>query len=117
MKKKLHVKVGDTVKLLTGKSQKKGGDRGKTGKVLEVSAKEGKVIVEGINKVTKHVKPRSMGEQGGIIEAEAPMYASKVQLVCPKCKKPTRLAHGYKEGAEKTSKNKMRKCVKCGALF
>ena len=71
---KLHVKTGDTVVLLTGKFKDKYKDEKKTlktGKVLEVSPKEGKVIVEGINMVTKHVKPRRMGEQGGIVKAEA----------------------------------------------
>ncbi len=70
---KVHVKTGDTVVILSGK------DKGKKGKVLEVSPKEGKVIVEGLNIATKHVKPRRQGEQGGIVEAEAAMYASKVQ--------------------------------------
>ncbi len=82
---KLHIKKGDTVIVISGKS------KGKKGKVLEVSPKEGKVIVEGCNMVTKHVKPRRQGEQGGILKAEGPMYASKVMLVCPKCGKPTRV--------------------------
>ncbi len=103
---KLHVKKGDTVVVLSGK------DNGKQGKVLEVSPKEGKVIVEGINLATKHVKPRRMGENGGIVKAEAPMYASKVMLVCPKCNKPTRLAHRFlKDGT------KERVCKKCGETF
>ena len=71
---KVHVKTGDTVVVLSGK------DKGKQGKVLQVSPKEGKVIVEGLNIATKHVKPRRQGEQGGIVEAEAAMYASKVHL-------------------------------------
>ena len=79
---KIHVKTGDTVVILSGK------DKGKQGKVLEVSPKERKVIVEGCNTVKKHVKPRRMGEPGGIVTAEAPIYASKVMLVCPKCGKP-----------------------------
>ena len=85
--KKLHVKKGDTVVVLSGK------DKGKKGKVLEVSPKERKVIVENVNMVTKHVKPRKMGDQGGIVKAEGAMYACKVMLVCPKCGKPTRIAH------------------------
>ena len=85
---KLHVKTGDTVVILSGK------DKGKQGKVLQVSPKEGKVIVEGCNMVTKHVKPRQMGEAGGIVKAEGALYASKVMLVCPKCGKATR--GGYK---------------------
>ena len=65
MNNKIHVKTGDTVVILNGK------DRGKQGKVLAVSPKEGKVIVEGRNMVSKHVKPRKMGEQGGIVKAES----------------------------------------------
>ena len=76
---KVHVKTGDKVIILSGR------DKGKEGKVLEVSPSEGKVIVEGCNIVTKHVKPKRMGQQGGIVKAEAPLYACKVQLVCPKC--------------------------------
>ena len=74
---KLHIKTGDTVMLLTGDKK----DRKKTGKVLEVSPKEGKVIVEGINKVKKHVKPRKAGDPSGIIETEGAIYACKVQVV------------------------------------
>ena len=87
MSNKLHVKKDDTVKIISGD------DRGKTGKVLEVSPKEGKIIVEGLNLVKKHVKPRKMGDQGGIVEAESAIYACKVQVVCPSCKKPTRVKH------------------------
>ena len=84
---KVHVKTGDTVVVLSGK------ERGKKGKVMAVSPKEGKVIVEGLNMVTKHVKPRRQGEQGGIVKAEGAIYACKVMVVCPKCSKPTRVAH------------------------
>lgn len=103
---KLHVKKGDTVVILSGK------DNGKQGKVLEVSPREQKVIVEGCNMVTKHVKPRRAGESGGIVKAEGALYASKVMLVCPKCGKPTRLAH--KILADGT---KERLCKKCGETF
>ena len=100
---KVHVKTGDTVVVLSGK------DKGKKGKVLAVSPKERKVIVEKINIVSKHIKPRRMGEPGGIIKAEGAMYASKVQIVCPRCKKPTRVGHKlYEDGT------KSRICVKCG---
>ena len=75
----LHIKTGDNVQIMSGK------DKGKQGKVLEVSPKEKKVIVEGRNLVTKHVKPRRQGEQGGLVKAEAPIYACKVMPVCPKC--------------------------------
>ena len=100
---KVHVKTGDTVVVLSGK------DKGKKGKVMAVSPSEGKVIVEKINMVSKHVKPRRMGEPGGIIKAEGAMYASKVQIVCPRCKQPTRVGHKiYEDGT------KSRICVKCG---
>ena len=104
---KVHVKSGDTVAVISGK------DRGARGKVMAVSPSEGKVIVEKVNVVKKHVKPRKMGEQGGIIEAEAALYASKVQLVCPKCGRPTRIGHVVENG------KKMRVCKKadCGAKF
>lgn len=100
---KVHVKTGDTVVVLSGK------DKGKKGKVMAVSPKEGKVIVEKVNIVSKHIKPRRMGEPGGIIKAEGAMYASKVQIICPRCKKPTRVGHKiYEDGT------KSRICVKCG---
>ena len=84
---KVHIKTGDTVIVLSGK------DKGKKGQVLAVSPTEGKVIVEKINMVTKHVKPRRMGETGGIVKAEGAMYASKVQIICPRCNQPTRIGH------------------------
>ena len=100
---KVHVKTGDTVIDLSGK------DKGKKGKVLAVSPKEGKVIVEKVNIVSKHIKPRRMGEPGGIIQAEGAMYASKVQIVCPRCKEATRVGHKvYEDGT------KSRICKKCG---
>lgn len=68
---------------------------------MAVSPKEGKVIVERVNMVKKHVKPRKMGEPGGIIKAEGAMYASKVQIVCPRCGKPTRVGHKlYEDGTK-----------------
>ena len=103
---KLHVKKDDTVVVLSGK------DKGKQGKVLEVSPKEQKVIVDHINMVTKHVKPRKMGEAGGIVKAEGAMYACKVQLVCPKCNKPTRPGHKVLADGSKVRVSK-----KCGETF
>ena len=103
----IHVKTGDTVVMLSGK------DKGKQGKVLQVSPKEQKVIVEGLNMVTKHVKPRKAGDPGGIIEAEGAMYASKVQVICPACKKPTRIAH-KKVAGDNGKMRTVRICKKCG---
>ena len=102
---KMNIKTGDTVVILTGDEQ----NRGKQGKVLAVSPKEGKVIVEGLNMVKKHVKPRKAGDPSGIIDAESAIYASKVQVVCPKCKKPTRIGHKIYEDGKKD-----RICKKCG---
>lgn len=99
----LFVKKGDTVKILSGKNA------GKKGKVLETSPKEGKIIIEGLNIVKKHVKPRKMGDPGGIISAESAIYACKVMVVCPRCGKPARIGHKvYKDGS------KDRICRRCG---
>ena len=103
MIKKVHVKKNDVVVVISGD------DKGKKGKVLEVSPKEGKVIVEGVNIVSRHVKPRKQGEQGGIVKVEGAMYADKVQLFCSKCGKGVRAK--YKFDGDK----KIRVCAKCGA--
>ena len=111
---KLHIKTGDTVTLLTGdkKDRKTNGGKMKTGKVLQVSPKEGKVIVEGINKVKNHDKPKKAGDPSGIIETESAIYACKLQLVCPKCGKATRVATKVYEDGKKD-----RVCKKCGETF
>ena len=101
MIKKIHVKTGDQVIVKSGNS------KGTIGKVIGVSPKEGKVIVEGANIVKKHVRPRPPKENGGIVEVEGAMYADKVQLYCDKCG-ATRAAH--KIDGDK----KIRTCVKCG---
>ena len=99
----IHVKTGDTVVVLSGK------DKGKQGKVLSASPKDGMVVVEGVNIVSRHTKPRRQGEEGGIVKREAAIAACKVQVVCPKCSKATRVAHNI-EGDKKT-----RVCKHCGA--
>ena len=99
----MKIKKDDKVVVLSGK------DKGKQGKVLLCDPKAGKVTVEGVNVATKHQKPRKQGEEGGIIKVETPIYASKVQLVCPKCGKATRVAHKITDG------KKVRVCKKCGA--
>jgi large subunit ribosomal protein L24 len=103
MIKKIHVKTGDNVLIISGK------DKGKKGKVLEVSPTEGKVIIEGRNMATKHVKPTKQGQQGGIVKAEGALYACKVMLVCPKCGEATRVAHKLLEDG-----TKLRVCKHCG---
>ena len=102
----MKIRSNDTVVVLSGK------DKGKTGKVLRVDVKGQKVVVEGVNVATKHQAPRRQGQEGGIIKVETPIYASKVQVVCPKCGKATRV--GHKIGAEG---KKTRCCKKCGGAF
>ena len=104
--KKLSIKSGDTVVVLSGK------DKGKQGKVMKVMPAERKVVVEKVNMVSRHTKPRQQGEQGGILQKEAPIYACKVQRVCPKCNKPTRPAHKLLADGKK-----VRVCQKCGAAI
>lgn len=101
---KLHVRKDDTVVVLSGK------DVGKLGKVLACDPSTGMVLVEGVNIVSRHQKPRKQGEPGGIIKREAYIHASKVMRVCPKCRKPTRLAHTIAENGVKS-----RVCKRCGA--
>lgn len=100
---KLNVKKGDTVVVISGK------DKGKQGKILSADPKAMKVVVEGVNVATKHQKPMKQGQEGGIIKVETPIYASKVQLVCPKCDKGTRVGYKLVDG------KKVRVCKHCGA--
>ena len=100
---KLSMKSGDTVVVLSGK------DKGRQGKVQSTIPAQAKVVVEGVNMVTCHTKPRRQGEEGGIVRREAALYASKVQVVCPKCGKGTRVAHKIENG------KKSRVCKHCGA--
>ena len=99
----MNIRKDDKVIVLSGK------DKGKEGKVLSADPKGGKVVVEGVNVASKHMKPKKQGDQGGIIKMETPIYACKVMVVCPKCGKPTRVAHKLDAG-----KN-VRVCKKCGA--
>lgn len=97
------VKKGDTVLVITGK------DKGKTGKVTEVYPEDNRVLVEGINIVTKHQKARKQDEKSAIVKKNAPIEASNVMVVCPVCGKATRVAHTCIEG------KKVRSCKKCSA--
>ena len=104
---KLHIKKDDTVVVISGD------DKGTRGKVVAASPKEGKVIVEGANIVSKHSKARRQGEVSSIVKTEGAMYASKVMLVCPKCDKGVRVKHTVEEKNGKSVK--VRICAKCGA--
>ena len=104
---KLHVKADDTVVVISGDS------KGTRGKVIAAAPAEGKVIVAGANIVSKHTKARKQGENPQIVKTEGAIYASKVQLVCPKCDKGVRTKVGYKTVGDKQVK--IRLCAKCGA--
>ena len=104
---KLHVKRDDTVVVISGES------KGSRGKVIAASPEEGKVIVAGVNIVSKHNKARKQGENSSIVKTEGALYASKVQVVCPKCDKGVRTKVGYKTVGDKQVK--VRLCAKCGA--
>lgn len=103
---KIHVKKGDTVYLVSGK------DKGKTGKVIKVFTSKGRVVVEGVNMVTKHLKPSQMNPQGGVVKRPAPMFSAKVMLYCEKCSKPTRITKKVLEDG-----TKVRVCKHCGEVL
>lgn len=88
----MHVKTGDMVFVISGK------DKGKTGKVLKVFPKRGKIVVENINMVTKHTKPSQINPQGGVVTVPAPMFSSKVMLFDEKAGKPTRVGYKFVDG-------------------
>lgn len=98
----LSVKKNDTVLV------KSGDEKGKRGRVLSVFPGEGKIVIEGVNIIKKHMKPSKKYSQGGIIEKEAPLRISNVMLVCSKCDKPTRIGHKVLESGAK-----VRMCKKC----
>jgi len=95
------LKKGDTVLIISGK------DKGRTAKILKSLVKEGKILVEGINLKKKHIKPKKEGEKGQVLSIAAPLDASDVKFICPKCGKATRL--GYRINNDK----KNRICKKC----
>ena len=99
----MKIRKGDNVKVLSGN------DKGKTGEVLEVIPKTQKIIVKGVNVRKKHVKPRKQGEEGGIIPVECAIHASKVNVVCPKCGKATKIGYSIEKD------QKVRICKKCNA--
>ena len=99
----MRIKKGDNVSVLSGN------DKGKTGEVLEVLPKADRIVVKGINVRKKHVKPRKAGEEGGIISVECAIPTSKVNVVCPKCGKVTKVGYTVEKD------EKVRVCKKCGA--
>ena len=105
----MKIKKNDKVQIIAGK------DNGKTGKVLQVFGEKNRVSVEGLNLLVKHLRPRKEGEKGQRIEFPAPLNASNLMLVCPKCGKATRVAHSIIEvtTGEHPKKKKVRVCKKC----
>ncbi len=103
--KKAHVKKDDMVKITSGK------DRGKTGKVLRVLPEKGRVVVESLNVVKRHSKPRPGQTEGGIIEKEAPLDISNVMVVCSSCSEPSRTGSRTLEDG-----SKVRFCKKCNEI-
>ncbi|RKX50262.1 MAG: 50S ribosomal protein L24 [Thermotogae bacterium] len=102
----MKIKRGDLVEVISGK------DKGKRGKVLKVIPRERKVIVEGVNMVKRHQRPIPQLREGGIIEREAPIYISKVMVVCPNCDRRTRVGFKVLENGDK-----VRYCKKCGEII
>jgi large subunit ribosomal protein L24 len=100
-KAKYKVRKDDQVQITVGK------DSGKSGRILKVDRDRGRVVIEGLNMVSKAVRPKSQNEKGGIIQVEAPLHISNVMILCRKCG-PTRV--GYRLEGE----NKVRFCKKCG---
>lgn len=109
--KKMHIRKKDTVVVMTGK------DKGKTGEILKVYPKTGRVIVRGVNIVSKHLKPNKSKQnmQGGIIKVEAPIDSSNVMLYCKNCKSPRRVAQKIVDNGSVVTK--VRVCRKCGEEF
>ncbi|MBI2963491.1 MAG: 50S ribosomal protein L24 [Deltaproteobacteria bacterium] len=103
MASKLKIKKGDTVLVVSGR------DRGKSGKVMRVTPDRRQVLVERLNVVKRHQKPRGTTGGGGIVEKEAPLHVSKVMLLCGKCSKPVRLGRRALEDGRR-----MRVCRGCG---
>lgn len=99
------IRKNDTVMVMSGK------DRGKQGKVARFFPEEGRLVVEGVNIIKRHSRPRSAAQQGGIIEREAPISASNVSFLCNNCGKPTRIGFKLLEGGAK-----VRVCKKCGEV-
>lgn len=107
----MHVRRGHQVLVLAGE------DRGKRGKVLKVFPDKNRVIVEGINFISRHMRPSASLPQGGIVKKEAPIHASNVMVICPKCNEPTRPAFKVMKDDKKTSRRRARVCKKCGEMI
>ena len=100
------IKKNDTVLVISGR------ERGKRGKVARVIAEDNRAVIEGVNLVKRHSKPRGMGQPGGIIEKEAALHLSNMMLICTKCERPVRVGFTRLEDG-----SKVRMCRKCGEVI
>ncbi len=107
----MNIKKNDSVEVIAGNA------RGKTGKVLKVFTESGRVIVEGVNIIKRHSRATQKNPQGGIIQKEESVNASNVQVICPKCNKPSRLGRKQVTDAVTGRKQTMRVCRNCEEMF
>jgi large subunit ribosomal protein L24 len=107
----MNVHKNDTVLVVAGNAL------GKQGKVLKVFPNRGRVIIEGVNIVKRHTRPSQKNPQGGIVQKEAPITASNVMVVCPKCSEATRIGHAHVKDATTEKRKTMRVCRKCNEMF
>lgn len=107
----MHVKKNDQVLILTGEY------KGKRGKILKVFPKQNRVIVEGVNFISRHMKPSQTMPQGGIVKKEAPVHVSNVMLIDPKTNEPTRIRHDFLSSEGKLSRKKARYSKKSGEII
>ena len=107
----MKLKRNDNVKVIAGK------ERGKTGKVIQVFPASEKLVIEGVNMLVKNMKARAKGEKGQKISFAAPMKASNVLLVCPKCSKPIRVKYIMTQPEEGKKRKKLRVCRKCSEVI
>lgn len=107
----MHVRRDEQVLVITGEY------RGKKGRVLKVFPAQNRVIVEGVNFVSRHMRPSQSLPQGGIVKKEAPIHVSNVMVICPKCNEPTRTSSSLLGDSGKTSRRRARVCKSCGEMI
>ena len=107
----MYIRKDDQVLVISGNY------RGKKGKVLKLFPQRDRVIVEGVNFIKRHARPTQRNPQGGIVEKEAPIHASNVMLICPKCNTPTRVSFQIRSSEGKASRNKARICKNCSEMI
>lgn len=108
----MHVKTGDEVLVISGR------EKGKRGKIKQAMPRQNRVVIEGLNVIKRHSRPRGPGRPGGIIEREAPLHASNVMLICPKCDRASRTGHRFLDELDhKGRQRKVRFCKACDATI